>query len=112
MTSNKVILTSVDSDELVQPPYKPRNSKCCLDSSLTVIEYSSDQQRLWSDCAYAQAGLSICCSHIPHCWKSDVAAQYDIDTISMELSIAYFKGSQADFFLNHYAFLSLQVILI
>ena len=36
------ILTSVDSDEPLQPPFKLRNSKCCSDSSLTVIEYSSD----------------------------------------------------------------------
>ena len=35
----------------------------------------SDKQRLWSDCAYAQAGLSLCWSHIPHCWKSHVVAQ-------------------------------------
>ena len=70
-------LTSVDSDEPVQPPFKPRNSKWCSDSSLTltVKEYSSDKQRLWSVCAYAQAGLSLCWSHIPHCWKSHVAAQ-------------------------------------
>ena len=25
---------------------------------------------LWSDCAYTQAGLSLCWSHIPHCWSS------------------------------------------
>ena len=36
------ILTSVDSDELVQPPFKLRNSKLCLVMSLTVIEYLSD----------------------------------------------------------------------
>ena len=54
------ILTSVDSGEPVQPPFKLRNSKRCWVSSLTVIEYSSEQQRLWSDCAYAQAGLSLC----------------------------------------------------
>ena len=36
------ILTSVDSDEAVQPPFKLRNSKRCLVGSLTVIEYSSD----------------------------------------------------------------------
>ena len=36
------ILTSVDSDEPVQHPFKPRNSKWCSVSSLTVIEYSSD----------------------------------------------------------------------
>ena len=68
------ILTSVDSDEPVQPPFKLRGSKWCLFSSLVFIEYSSDQQRLSSDCAYAQAGLSLCWWHIPHCWKSHVAA--------------------------------------
>ena len=36
------ILTSVDSDEPVQPPIKLRNSKWHSVSSLTVIEYSSD----------------------------------------------------------------------
>ena len=68
------ILTSVHSDELVQPPFKFRNSKFGSVSSLTHIEYSSDKQRLWSDCAYVQADLRLCWSHIPHCWKSHVAA--------------------------------------
>ena len=36
------ILTSVDSDEPVLPPFKLRNFKGCLDSSLTVIYHSSD----------------------------------------------------------------------
>ena len=36
------ILTSVDSDEPVQPPFKLRNSKWCSVSSLINIEYSSD----------------------------------------------------------------------
>ena len=36
------ILTSVDSDEPVQPPFKLRNSKWCSVSSLTVTDYSSD----------------------------------------------------------------------
>ena len=27
-----------------------------------------------SSTAYAQVGLSLCWSHIPHCWKSHVAA--------------------------------------
>ena len=36
------ILTSVDSDEPVQPPVKLRNSKWCSVGSLTIIEYSSD----------------------------------------------------------------------
>ena len=40
------ILTSVDSDEPLQPPYKLRNSKWCSVSSFSIIEYSSDQQRL------------------------------------------------------------------
>ena len=68
------ILSSVDSDEPLQPPFKLRGSKLWLVKSLVFIEYSSDQQRLLSDCAYVQAGLSLCWSHIPHCWKSHAAA--------------------------------------
>ena len=68
------ILTSVDSDEPMQHPFNPRNSKWCSVSSLTVIAYPSDLQRLWSVCAYAQADLKLCWSHIPHCWKSHAAA--------------------------------------
>ena len=69
------ILSSVDSHEPVQPPFKLRNSKCCSASNSTFIEYSSNYQRLWSDCAYAQADLRLCWSLIPHCWKSHIAAQ-------------------------------------
>ena len=36
------ILTNVDSDEPVQPPFKLWNSKWCAVSSLTVIEYPSN----------------------------------------------------------------------
>ena len=64
------IFTSVDSDEPMQPHFKLRNSKRCPISSLKLIEYSSNKQRLWSVCTYAQAALSLCWSHIPHCWKS------------------------------------------
>ena len=58
------ILTWIDSDKPVQPPFKLRNSKCSSVSSWIFIEYSSDYQRLWSACAYAQAGLSLCWSQI------------------------------------------------
>ena len=70
------ILTWIDSDEPVHPLFKLRISKWCSVSSLIIIEYSSDKQRLWSDCAYAQAGLSLCWSHIPHCWQSHVATHF------------------------------------
>ena len=53
-------LTNVDSDEPVQPPFRLRNSKWCSVSSLAIIKYLSDKQRLWSGCAPAQAGLSRC----------------------------------------------------
>ena len=39
-------LTCVDSDEPLQPAFKLRNSKLCSFNSLTIIEYSSDWQRL------------------------------------------------------------------
>ena len=68
------ILTYVDSDEPVQPPVKLRNCKRCSVSSITYIEYSSGKHRLWSDCAYAHADLSLCWSHILDCWKYHVAA--------------------------------------
>ena len=72
------ILTSVDSDKPVQPPFKLRNWKWCPISSLTLIENSSDKQRLWSDCMYAQADPRLCLSHIPHCWKSHAMAHFFI----------------------------------
>ena len=75
------ILTSVDSEQLVQPHFKHRKSKWCSVSSLTVIEYSSDWQRLWPDCAHAQADLRLYWLHIPHCWKSHVMAQFQIISI-------------------------------
>ena len=71
------IFTSVDSDEPLQPPIKLRNSKWSSVSSLTLIEYLSDEQRLCSDCAYAQADLRLCWSHIPHCWKYHAATHYE-----------------------------------
>ena len=40
------ILTSVDSDEPVQPSFKLTNSKRCSVSSLTLIEYSSDYSKV------------------------------------------------------------------
>ena len=40
------ILSREDLDEPVQPPVKLRNSKWCSVSSLTIIEYLSDLQRL------------------------------------------------------------------
>ena len=46
------ILTSVDSEKPVQSHFKLKNPK-------------------W----YAQADLSLCWSHIPHCLKSQVTAQ-------------------------------------
>ena len=69
------ILTKVDSDEPLQPSFKLGHYKWCLVTSLTIIEYSSDKQRLWSDCAYAQADLRLCWLHIPHCWKSHALVQ-------------------------------------
>ena len=69
------ISTCVYSEEPLQPLFKVINSKWCSVISLTLIEYSNDLQRLWSDWAYAQAGLSFCWSHVPHCWKSTALAQ-------------------------------------
>ena len=60
----------------LQPLFELRNSKWCSVSSLTIIEYSSDYQRLRSDCAYAQDDLRLCWSHILYCWKSHALAHF------------------------------------
>ena len=64
--------------------------KWCSVSSLTLIGYLSDWQRLWSVCTHAQADLRLCWLHIqvPHCWKSHVAAHivfYQLPLISIVL---------------------------
>ena len=70
--------------------YKLRNSKWCSVSNLILIEYPSDKLRLWSDCAYAQADLSLCWSHIPYCWKSHVAAHVFSRHVFHPRNIAFF----------------------
>ena len=60
-------MTSVDSDEPVQPPFKLRTSKCYFVGSLILIEYSKQL-------AKALIRLQVCWSHIPQCGISHVAA--------------------------------------
>ena len=67
------ILTSVDSDESVQSPFKLRNSKLCSTSSLSHKIFKRLAHALIR-LRYAQAGLSLCWSYMPHCWKSHVVA--------------------------------------
>ena len=57
-----------------EPHFNLWNCKWCSASSFTFIEYSSDRQRLWSDCAYVQAVLVLCWPHTPHCRKAHAAA--------------------------------------
>ena len=37
---------------------------------------------------YAQAGLSLCWSHIPHCWKSHVMAHMMLVNYKMDVRVA------------------------
>ena len=89
------ILTSLDADKPVQPLFKLRNSKWCSVSSLTLIEYSSNKQRLWSDCAYAQADLRLCWSHISYCWKSHALAliMFCWHAQKEDIKLWYFKST-------------------
>ena len=56
-------------------------------SSLTVIEYSSDKQMLWSVCTYAQSDLSLSWSHIPQSSKSHVTAHIYVSWSTSELRV-------------------------
>ena len=60
--------------------FKLKNSKWCSVSQLVAqqSEYLSDLQRRWSDCAYVQADIRLCWSHIPHCYKSHVAVHMNL----------------------------------
>ena len=71
--------SQIKSLEPVQPPFKLTNSKWRLVSSLTFIEYSSDEQRLWSDCTYGQADVRLWWSHKQHCLKFHAMAQLCIN---------------------------------
>ena len=62
-------LTSVDSDEHMLPPFKMMFSL-----KLKTHRIFKRQAKTLIRCAYAQADLSLCWSHKPHCWKSLVAA--------------------------------------
>ena len=74
--------------------FQLRSFKLCSDSSLTLLEYLGDKQRLWSDCAYAQADLRLCWLHIPDCWKSHRAAHISCEYLSFhEAQFSYFSKS-------------------
>ena len=47
--------------------------------------------------AYAQAGLSLCWSHIPHCWKSHVTAQISFLIFNGNLSLNLSVNCQSNF---------------
>ena len=48
------ILTSVDSDEPVQPPLMLRNSKCCSVNSFPLEDYSSIAPDKAAYCVFTQ----------------------------------------------------------
>ena len=81
------ILTSVDSDELVQPPFKLRNSKCCSVSSLSHRIFKRQATALIRLRVCAGWSEPLCWAHIPNCWKSHVAAHLynNIHTISIQM---------------------------
>ena len=74
-------LTSVGSDEPVQPPYTLRNSKWC-----SVSSFNTSRIFKQLDCAIAQVGLILWWSHIPHCWKyAAVQVVCEAYTVSKQL---------------------------
>ena len=88
------ILTSVDSDEPVQPPSKLTNSKRCSDSSLTVIEYSSDSKDSDQTACLRRliGGFAGRTYNVPHCWKSLVAAHTTVATAGRSSRKLWHRG--------------------
>ena len=64
---SKICVTSKDSD---QPVHLPSMARLLVYSSLDIpeaVERTCDQSRCWSDCADAQADLSLCWLHKSYC---------------------------------------------
>ena len=66
-TYNKTYVTSKDSDQPVHPSSMTRFLVYPSLDSPEVVEGTYDQQRLWSDCADAQADLSLRWSRKSYC---------------------------------------------
>ena len=63
-TYNKTCVRSKDSDQPVHPPNMPKVLVYSSLDSPGAVEGTCDQRRLWSDCADAQADLSLRWSHV------------------------------------------------
>ena len=66
-TYNKICVTRKDSDQPVYPPSIARVLVYASLDSLKAAEGTCDRRKLWSDCAYAQADLSLRRSHVSYC---------------------------------------------
>ena len=66
-TYNKTFMTSRDSDQPVHSSNMSRVLVYPYLDSLEVVEGTCDQRRLWSDCADAQADLSLRWSRNSYC---------------------------------------------
>ena len=66
-TYNRTCLTSKDLDQPVHPPSIVRVLVYPSLDGPEAVEGTCDQGRLWSDCADAQAVLSLCWSHKFYC---------------------------------------------
>ena len=77
-TYNKTCAISKDLDQPVHPPSMARALVYSSLDSLEAVEGTCDQRRLWSDCADAQADLSLRWSHKSHCRFCRALAHFSI----------------------------------
>ena len=61
--------SSTESGFMEKPGIEPATHGL---QGIVLIHYTTGASL--SDCGYGQAGMSLCWLHIPHCWKSHVAA--------------------------------------
>ena len=78
-------------------PAKPQISRRIPMKKAWLLSYPMGaQQRLWSDWADAQAGLSLRSAHMPLCWFCHEAAHFAL----IETHNVFLINSQIDFKLN------------
>ena len=76
-TYNKTCVTRKDSDQPVHPLIRARAIVYRSLNSLKAVEGICNQRRLWSDCADAQADLSLRWSHKSYCRFCRAPAHYN-----------------------------------
>ena len=99
-TNKMACAPSEDSDQPGHPPSLIRVFAICVKKAWVLSYPLSTLQRLWSDCADAQADLILCWVHLPFCWFCRVLAHMILSQYQVSSMILYHNNFTLLGFLN------------